>query len=347
MRSDACCDERARWYSDSVVFSWFLTCHDCTRIIHNGSQCVLLIVSHWFWLFLCFWYYFWPSIFIAFQLQAWFAWSEVSCQMRQGCRIHHWPGRPQFQLPVLIRSKHVVPCLNTNTGHLKFSLVLHNFCAIYGKSFCGNTDCNSFELPTQSVVRSWFPTWRTSLHNFACNALCAWALGLEDCTWQQIHNVDNAQNTNCQRHRCLDCMIHSLQGHCLVIFHVVSLFQRNRVPRFALSSWAVGTFVWRCPFRGNVPRLCHESAWIVCGTVISRMILETISFEGWLRYWKKATAQVLREQIFQEASFGQIYYDRHLWQFLCRLLHFHHQAVLCLFLAVYLHFLWLKHTETD
>ena len=236
MRSDACCDERARWYSDSVVFS-FLTCHDCTRIIHNGSQCVLLIVSHWFWLFLCFWYYFWPSIFIAFQLQAWSAWSEVSCQMRQGCRIHHWPGRPQFQLPVLIRSKHVVPCLNTNMGHLKFSLVLHNFCAIYGKSFCGNADCNSFELPTQSFVRSWFPTWRTSLHNFACNALCAWALGLEDCTWQQIHN-DNAQNTNCQRHRCLDCMIHSLQGHCLVIFHVVSLFQRNRVPRFALSSWA-------------------------------------------------------------------------------------------------------------
>ena len=152
----------------------------------NRSQCVLLIVSHWFWLFLRFWYYFWS------------AWSEVSCQMRQGCRIHHWPGRPQFQLPVLIRSKHVVPCLNTNTGHLKFSLVLHNFCAIYGKSFCGNTDCNSFELPTQSVVRSWFPTWRTSLHNFACNALCAWALGLEDCTWQQIHN-DNAQNTNRQK----------------------------------------------------------------------------------------------------------------------------------------------------
>ena len=29
------------------------------------------------------------------------------------------------------------------------------------------------------------------------------ALGLEDCTWQQIQN-DNAQNTNRQEHRCLD-----------------------------------------------------------------------------------------------------------------------------------------------
>ena len=96
-------------------------------------------------------------------------------------------------------SKHETSHVSERTWDIfnlaSFCIISLQFTETLSVANCGTANCNSFELPTQSFVRSWFPTWRTSLHNFACNALCAWALRLEDCTWQQIH-TDNA-------HRCL------------------------------------------------------------------------------------------------------------------------------------------------
>ena len=202
------CDERARWYSDSVVFSWFLTCHDCTRIMIVHNMCC--------WLFLISFDYFYVFDITSDIQFSYFSASSMICLIWgilpdvPGVLNSSLAWTPAISAPRLNLFKTCCPMSQHEHGHLKFSIVLHNSV---------QTETLSFELPTQNFVRSWFPTWRTSLHNFACNALCAWASGLEDCTWQQIHD-NNGQNTNRQKQRCLDLVIRSLQGHCLVFFHV-------------------------------------------------------------------------------------------------------------------------------